>query len=520
MTLILTAEQMRRADATTIDGGVSAFELMQRAGQAVAECVRNVAPDSGRMVVIAGRGNNGGDGYAAASELFKVSGRVTVVALVDPALLTGAAAEHARLAAETGVKIRLATSSDEQEVLTNWLSRAVMVVDAIFGTGLSRPLDGWVRQAVQMINDSDRPVLAVDIPSGVHGDAGRVMGAAVRADWTLPIVSFKWGHWLAQGRLHAGVVLPPADIGISDEILDKTWPSQSLGIRHAVLLQDEAMRAGCRIGEHAAHKGSFGHVWVFGGSVGFTGAPRLAAAGAMAVHAGLVSIVCPQDVWPVIAAASLEVMVHSQNDRLCQKEPCQEELWQEEPCQEKLWQHADAVVAGPGWGMHQQPMLEALLSSDKPLLLDADALNMLVGDDVLINTARNRKATTVFTPHPGEAARLLGEDAAEVQKTRPAALLKLVEMLNGWVVLKGAETLIASPDGRILLCPFGSNRLATAGAGDVLSGMIGALLAHGMDAEQAISAAVVLHAKAGEGAGWHRAGQLADRVAEIRDTLL
>ncbi len=504
MKLILSAEQMRRADALAMDGGISAFELMQRAGQAVAECVRKVTPDTGRMVIVAGGGNNGGDGYAAAARLAEPNGRVTVVALTDPEKLGEAAAEHARLAVQAGVKIRLATSSDQREVLCNWLSRAVMVVDAVFGTGLSRPLDGWMQEAVQMINASDRPVLAVDMASGIDSDSGHVMGAAVRADWTLPIAAAKWGHWLSAGRLYGGQVLPPADIGISEAVLEKVWSAEASGVRRASLLQDDAMRASCGVDAHHAHKGSFGHVWIFGGSVGFSGAPRLTSMGAMAVHAGLVSIICPQDVWPTIAAASLETMVHPQL---------------EASVQHALWQHADALVAGPGWGGKQHHMLEILLASDKGLLLDADALNMLAGDEALMLAAKNRQAETVFTPHPGEAARLLGWQTDQVQESRPAALLKLVEILNGWVVLKGAETLIASPDGRIWLCPFGSRRLATAGAGDVLSGMIAGLLAQGIDMEQAITAAVVLHAKAGEGAGWYRAGQLADRVAGIRDTL-
>ncbi len=509
MTLILTAEQMRRADAATIDGGVSAFELMQRAGNAVAECMRKVAPDSGRMVIVVGGGNNGGDGYAAAVKLRELNVRVTVVALVDPASLKGAAAEHAQLAGAAGAKIRLAISREDRGVLSCWLSRAVLVVDALFGTGLSRPLDSWMQEAVQMINASDRPVLSVDIASGIDSDSGQVMGAAIHADWTLPIAAMKWGNWLMQGSSHSGAVLAHVDIGISEDTLNATWTDNLLPATRASLLGINALQAACYGGAHDAHKGSFGHVWIFGGSVGFTGAPRLASLGALAVHAGLVSIVCSEEIWPVVAAASLETMVHRQEDCISEH---------------AAWHAADVLVAGPGWGGNQQQMLAELLASNKPLLLDADALNMLAGDALLMTAARNRKALTVFTPHAGEAARLLACEAAQVQLSRPAALLELVEKLNGWVVLKGAGTLIASPDGRISLCPFGSSRLATAGSGDVLSGMIAGLLARGLasggaemqtfDVGQAIAAAVVLHAKAGERDDWYRAGQLADRAAD------
>jgi len=491
MKKILTTEQMRQADQTAIDGGVSASELMRRAGQAVAETVQKVAPDTGRMVIVAGGGNNGGDGYAAAKILSEKGGRVTVVALSDPAKLKGAAAEFAELAKQAGVKIRPACTDEDSEVLTFWLTRAVLVVDAIFGTGLDRQLDGWMRQAVEIINDSDRPVLAVDIASGINGDNGKVMGAAIEADWTLPIAAVKWGHWLDEGRLHHGCMLSPADIGIEPDDLASD-----------VHLLDETL-FGSLIppARPDLHKGSFGHVWVFGGCEGYTGAPRLASQGAMAVHAGLVSIVCSSDIYPLLAASSLEAMVHKRLP--------------------EAWLDADAVVAGPGWGLHQQDALRMLLESDRTLLLDADALNMLAADADLKTLAASRDATTVFTPHPGEAGRLLDCSAAQVQQDRPAALHRLVELLQGWVVLKGAQTLIGAPDGCVWLCPFGNSRLATAGSGDVLSGMIGGLLGQlrDMPVELSLGTAVALHAKAGEMMGWHRAGQLPDKVTEIRDAL-
>jgi len=497
---ILTAAQMRQADQATIDAGVSDFELMKRAGEAVAVAAQRVAPDTGRMVILVGGGNNAGDGYAAATALSNMRVRVTVVALIDPEKLTGAAAGHARLAAESGAKIRPACDSSAGDVLAAWLTRGVLVVDAVFGTGLDRQLQGWMLEAFEIINASDRPVLAVDIPSGIDSDSGRVMGAAIEADWTLPIAAVKWGHWLTEGRLHHGCMLPPADIGIDADCV----------AAHARVLDESVFAALLPPERPDLHKGSFGHVWVFGGSQGYTGAPRLAAMGAMSVHAGLVSIACPQDVYALLGASSLEVMVHPQAD--------------ESNRADGAWKKADAVVAGPGWGVQQQPMLAELLRSDRVLLLDADALNMLAADAELKSLATDRKATTVFTPHPGEAARLLGSTASDVQQDRLAALRALVSQLQGWVVLKGAQTLIGSPDGRVWLCPFGSSRLATAGSGDVLSGMIAGLLGQtgveqGGLVEKAIAAAVALHARAGESSGWHRAGQLPDKVTEIRDTL-
>lgn len=489
MKQILTAAQMRQADQATIDGGTSAFDLMLRAGRAVADTAQRVAPDTGRMVIVAGGGNNGGDGYAAAAILSSMKVRVTVVALSDPEKLTGAAAEHARLAAGAGAKIRPACGSDASEVLSFWLTRAVLVVDAVFGTGLDRELQGWYREAFDIINASDPPLLAVDMPSGIHSDTGRVMGAAIEADWTLPIAAVKWGHWLGAGRQYHGKLLAPANIGIDAAVIKS----------QACMLDDTLFKRLLPAYRPDMHKGSFGHVWVFGGSEGFTGAPRLASMGAMAVHAGLASIACPDDVYPLIAASSLEAMVHRQD--------------------KADWQAADAVLAGPGWGVGQKKALAALLQSDRPLLLDADALNMLAADKALLAKAAGRSALSVFTPHPGEAGRLLGCTSGDVQQDRPDALRKLVGTLHGWVVLKGEQTLIGAPDGRVWLCPFGSNRLATAGSGDVLGGMLAGFVAQGLPVELALCGGVALHGKAGEALGWYRAGQLPDIVAELRQTL-
>ncbi len=495
--MILTAEQMHRADARTIAEGAPGTVLMERAGRAVAKAALECAPDSGRIVIMTGPGNNGGDGYAAARFLAQRNVGVTVVALVAPESLHGDAAEHARLAIRAGVKVRIAAGPEDMECLDKWLARAVIVVDAIFGAGLARPLKGWIRDVVERINSADRPVLAVDIASGVNSDTGEIMGAAVRAAHTLPIAATKWGHWLGAGREYAGNVLPSADIGISGAVIDAAGQAEENGMRSAMVIDKEAVEAAFPVRARDAHKGRFGHVWVFGGSIGYTGAPRLAAMGAMAVHAGLTSIACPEDTYAVIASACLEVMAHPQDTA--------------------PWQSADAFVVGPGWGASHQPVLARLLATDVPLVLDADALNMIAGDGALRESAISRKGITVFTPHPGEAGRLLGCTAADVQRDRPRAALDLARLLSGWVVLKGAETLVVSPEWRVWLCPFGCSRLATAGTGDVLAGMIGGLLAQGAAAEVALPAAVGLHAIAGEQKGWFRAGQLPAVVAAVRD---
>ncbi|MFQ5344775.1 MAG: NAD(P)H-hydrate epimerase, partial [Mariprofundus sp.] len=320
-THILTADQMRLAEQTTIDAGVSEFTLMERAGHAVAVAVLEHMPDYGRVVIVAGPGNNGGDGFAAAYFLRQRRVPVTVVTLVSVEALTGHAKAYADKARDAGVKIRESCSEHCFAELGRWLLRAVMVVDAVLGTGLNRALEGRMREVVERINQTDRPILSIDIASGVCSDTGAVPGVAVRADFTLPIAATKWGHWLNAGRDYTGTMLEVADIGVSDASIREAWlqscahtgEKDSFCVGSAAVIHDGFLNIAwphrCRL----SHKGSYGHVWIFGGSVGLTGAPQLAALGAYAGGAGLASIVCPDDVWPVIASANMEVMVHPES---------------------------------------------------------------------------------------------------------------------------------------------------------------------------------------------------------------
>lgn len=490
---ILTAEQMREADRHTTEvEGISAATLMERAGQAVADAAIRSVTGGGRVVVVTGSGNNGGDGFVAARVLRNRRIPVTAIPLVALNKLQPEVARQAKLAEEAGVKIRLATGKGDLEKLACWLNRSAIVIDAIFGTGLARPVKGWFAEAIDCINRCDRTVLAVDIASGIDADTGEKLGAAVSADFTLPVAAYKWGHWLGAGRVAAGKLHRPAQIGITQETLERTMRESSGVVSGGHLINKRMIRAAFPPRRHDAHKGDFGHLWIFGGSMGYTGAPRLAASGAQAVGAGLVSIACPEEVHGIIATSSLEVMVHPQGFA--------------------PWQGASAIVAGPGWGREQGGVLSDLLASDRPLLLDADALNMIAAGPALAELLARREAFTLLTPHPGEAGRLLNRTAAEVQQSRVDSVVELAVRYSCWVLLKGAGTLISDPEGKLLLCPFGSPSLSVAGTGDVLAGMIGALLASGSEANIAVAAATALHAIAGEEEGWHRAGQLEEIV--------
>ncbi len=513
-TRILTAAQMRWADQATTRAGTSTSILMDRAGAAVAAAVIESMPDYGRVVIVAGPGNNGGDGFAAAYYLRNRRLPVTVVSLIPLAELSDDIKDYADRASQAGAKIREACADNCIAELGRWLLRAAMVVDCLFGTGVSRPLQGQMSEVVQRINETDRVVLSVDIASGICADTGRVLGIAVQADFTMPIATTKWGHWLNEGRDYTGKLLAAADIGISDATIRQAWEEScrckdehhcfcvhSTSIIHDGFLE-QAWPARARL----SHKGSYGHVWIFGGSVGLTGAPQLAGLGAYAAGAGLASIVCPDDVWPIIAAANLEVMAHPQSDA--------------------HWQSADALVIGPGWGRAQGELLSTLFETDKPIVVDADALSIVAARGSLRQKLIEREHLTVIAPHPGEAARLLDLTVEEVQRDRKKSVIALTTRYHCWVVLKGSETLIASPQMDIYLNPFGSAQLAVAGSGDVLAGMIGAQLArrdasgdNTVNPAIPIAAAVALHGKAGEQRCWYLAGELAKVVSDMRQSI-
>ncbi len=500
---LLTAAQMREADARTIAGGVPGLRLMRRAGAAVARAALEAMPDAGRIVVVAGAGNNGGDGFAAAAQLARRGLPVTALMLKPQAALTGDAAACAAEAADSGVKLREVREGDLAFV-DGWLARAMLVVDAMLGIG-ARPVEGWWAEVIGRVNACDRKVLAVDVPSGLDADRGVAEGAVVRADVTLPIAAWKWGHWLNEGPDCCGRLLPPAAIGIAGECMAAAMRARPAPVAGAALLDDAALAGMLPPRPRRAHKGMFGHVWVLGGSQGFTGAPQLAARGALAAGAGLASIACPAEVWPVVAAATLEIMAHPDDAA-------------------DGWKQADALVAGPGWGRSRAGLLDALLDVGAPLVLDADALNMLAADAGLQRKLSARGGVTVLTPHPGEAARLLGCAAADVERDRVAAALELARRFHAFVALKGVPTLLVDAAcDRMLLSPLGSPALATAGSGDVLAGAIGGMLARRGDLRlpvmQALALAAGLHGRAGETPGLWRAGQLPERIARLRIAL-
>jgi NAD(P)H-hydrate epimerase len=485
---LLTAGEMRHLDDYTIGTvGVPGAALMETAGRAVFEHLWSTFGDRAvaeATVVVCGRGNNGGDGFVVARCLENRGCRVEAVLLGRRDEVHGDAAVHLTAYLGSGGVLREVVSPEDEEAAAAAVRGASLLVDAVLGTGLAEDVRGLPARAIGWLDLAHAPVVSVDIPSGVSSDSGRVCGAAVRADLT---VTFQWpkrGHFLHPGAARTGR-LEVVDIGVPPPALGRVEP----GLWCAE--DDDFVGALARRAD--AHKGVFGHVLVLGGSTGKSGAPGLAAWGALRAGAGLATVVAP---WGCLSAARLPLEVMTAP--LGGGPECRE--WAE-----GLWEEAagsvaraSALVVGPGMGTGPgaKAFLGRLLTADgSPAVLDADALNLVASDPDLW---RARRRQTVLTPHPGEASRLLGSSAAAVQADRVGAARELVERFRCPVVLKGAGTLVAEPEAPVILIPVGNPGMATAGTGDVLAGVMGAFLGRGIPPGMAARMAAYVHGVAGD----------------------
>lgn len=477
------ADQVRDLDARLIAAGTPGFELMQRAAHAAWRALRRRWPEAGCLSVLAGRGNNAGDGYLVAALARRAGWRVKILAVGPADALAGDAALARDEAIAAGIAIQ------------PWSECAALegvVVDALLGTGLAGAVREPYAQAIRLLNASGLPVLAIDIPSGLCADTGRVLGVAVRADLTVTFIGLKLGLFTADAPNQVGELMfddlqaDPGLVAATPRVAER----MAIGS-----LQRLAQRP------RTAHKGQLGHLLVVGGDKGLGGAALLSAESALRSGAGLVSLATRPEHVPASLARLPEVMcagVSSANQLLA------------------LADKADVLVAGPGLGQAAwgRSLLSVVAGLAVPQVWDADALNLLAGEQVQF------PAACVITPHPGEAARLLGIPTAEVQADRPHAAVALAQKFNAVVLLKGAGSLVAAPDGRLALCDRGHPVMAGAGLGDVLAGLIGALLAQGMDGFAASCLAVWLHAGAGESLARQGRGLAAsDLIPTIRQLL-
>jgi NAD(P)H-hydrate epimerase len=468
---VVTAAEMRALDRATIeDIGIPAFTLMETAGRAVAHgALEMLEGERGHVAVVCGPGNNGGDGFVAARVLRDLGVDAAVYLAVGRPSIRGDAAAHLAVYERAGGVVRLTDTPQALGELGDEIAGAALVIDALFGVGLSRPLEGHFADVVSLINHARRR-LAVDIPSGLCADTGRVLGVTVRADVTVTMGALKIALASAPGFAHCGSV-DVADIGIPSGVL--ATQAVRAGLVEPSDVASWLPRAGA-----LDHKGRRGHVLVIGGMPGMRGAGRLCANAALRAGAGLVTLASAGE---VVAEDSVitKTLAATAGEALVNK---------------------SAIVIGPGLGQSEQVRgwLGEVLAAGVPAVLDADALNMVIGD---LDRVKQAAGPVVLTPHPGEAARLLGSTVPEIEADRLAAARALASRAHAVVVLKGARTIVCDgtlEDDYCSINPTGGPELATGGTGDVLAGVIGALLAQGVPAADAARAAVYVHGLAGE----------------------
>ena len=481
---VLDSRRMRAADEAAIRAGTPSEVLMENAAAALCAELRRAHPGWQRVAVLCGPGKNGGDGLAAA-RLLALAGVVpSVFTLKDPEEYSGDPAVNLSRARAVGVTPTALTDARGFAALSRALSECDGVVDALFGTGLSRALSGAARRAVLRLNASGRAVVAADVASGVSADTGALLGPAVRAERTVAFGAPKPCHLLPPASGFCGRLIV-ADIGIPKRILEARGARESL-------MEEEDVRALLPPRPLESNKGDFGRLAVIAGSRGKAGAALLAARGGIRGGAGLVTVFCAESVAPLVVANLPEAMT----------EPLPESggaiaASAAKPVARALARF-DAAAVGPGLGSSPETVafLETVLRETRlPVLVDADGLNAFAGRPGFF---KRRRGPLVLTPHPGEAGRLLGKMARAVQSDRFGAARTLARSTGSVVLLKGARTLVAEPGGRLTANATGTPLMATGGSGDVLAGLIGALLAGGLDPVDSARAGAWLHGAAGE----------------------
>jgi NAD(P)H-hydrate epimerase len=458
------AAAVRALDRLAIDEfHISGADLMERAGGAVFEILRQRWPQAHSITVVCGTGKNGGDGFVVARRAHQAGLQVSALLVGDRQQVSGDAHHHLTACEAAGVK--LGAFSDRIPAGTE------LVVDALFGTGLTRAVKGVQAQAIAAMNDSGRPIIAVDIPSGVNADTGARMGVAVRADATVTFIGMKQGLLTGDARDLTGVI-GFADLDVPAGVYARVKPTAQRVDRQRLLgLLPRRARTG--------HKGNYGHVLVIGGERGYAGAVRMAGEAAARVGAGLVSIATRAEHAAMIAAGCPVLMCHGVADV---------------DALSPLIALASVIAIGPGLGRSgwAQALLARVLECRQPLVVDADALNLIAEEPI-------EHTEWILTPHPGEAARLLECTVAAVQTDRFAAAQQIQQRYGGVCVLKGAGTIVADADF-IAMCNAGNPGMGSGGMGDILTGIIAGLLAQGMSAGDAARLGVCLHAEAGDAA--------------------
>jgi ADP-dependent NAD(P)H-hydrate dehydratase / NAD(P)H-hydrate epimerase len=483
---LVTAAEMRELDRRTIeDLGVPSVVLMENAGRSTYQVLRREFPElSGAVAVLAGRGNNGGDGLVVARYLANDGFPVSVFLLASRDQVRGDALVNLKILEAMGLEVEEVLGEDQLSAVAHRLSRADLVVDALLGTGLNSPVRGLLAQLIDRVNQVRSPVLAVDIPSGLSADTGEPLGPTVEADVTVTYGFPKLGQITLSGREYVGQ-LWLVDISIP--------PALAQGLK-TELAEASEMRLLLPRRPLASHKGTFGHLVVVAGSEGKTGAAALTAEAGLRSGAGLVTAAAPASLNDILELKLTEAMTlplpEAEGARVLGEKAL--------GALKDFLTGKTAAALGPGLGAHPetQALVRALIRDcPLPLVIDADGVNALAGQ---VETLKRAPGPRILTPHPGEMSRLLGIGAQEVQSRRLDTAREFASAHGVWLVLKGAQTVVAAPDGRVSLNPTGNPVLASGGTGDVLTGLIGGWLAQGLPPWDAARLGVYLHGLAAD----------------------
>jgi len=485
---ILTSSEMREIDRTTIeDIGIPGTVLMENAGLQVVKALRKKfarLPEE-RAVIVAGKGNNGGDGLVVARHLSNLGAKPEVLLLASKDEVMGDAAVNLGIALKLGLAVKEVRTREEWAKCRPTLGRATVVIDALFGTGLVKPLDGLYARAVEDINRSGGFKLSVDIPSGLSSDTFEIIGPCVRADMTVTLAAPKIAH-----------IFPPAEewvgklvvgwIGIPPFLFEKP------GLKFE-LVEEGTVRPYFKKRGRDTHKGTYGHLLVVAGSLGKTGAAALAGKAALKMGAGLVTVATAGSALPSVARSMMELMTEPLPET-----PRRTVSGEALPRVLGLLKGKNGLLLGPGISTDPSTaefVLGLLPKVRVPAVIDADGLNIISSDPGVL---RRLAAPAVLTPHPGEFARLTGRSAADVLKHRLELVPDFARKHRVYLVLKGYRTLIAAPDGRVYVNPTGNPGMATGGSGDVLSGMIASEIVQEKDFLGAVISAVYVHGLSGD----------------------
>lgn len=485
---ILTAKQMQGIDKKAIQKiGIIGPILMENAGIQITNEILKKFPQiqDEKVVIVAGRGNNGGDGFVVARHLFNRGCRPVVCLLASKEELKGDAALNAGIAGKIGIAIKEVTSSRQWSVQKRLLSKATVLVDAIFGTGLTSPARGFYAAVIQDINKSKAYKVAVDLPSGLSSDTFAIIGPCVRADLTVTLAAAKIAHVLPPAEDYVGE-LKIGDISVPPFLFD----DEKFRLE---LVEKERIRPYFEGRKRDTHKGIYGHLLMLSGSVGKTGAAAMAGKAALKMGAGLVTAAIPKSCLPIVARSMMELMTEPlpETDKGTLSVEALPEIL-------RLLKDKDALMLGPGISTQEstKKLVLSLIPRIKvPAVLDADALNILASKPEVLKLLSK---PAVVTPHPGEFARLLGLSTKDVLERRLELVSQFAKKFGVYVVLKGYRTLTSTPEGKTFINPTGNPGMATAGSGDVLSGMIASMIIQEKSILDAILAAVYIHGLSGD----------------------